>query len=207
LRQFWNEHAVACGLQAGDRKAWALLFEHHSERVWRYVARLVGCDRTGVADVVQETFLAAAQSARSYDVTRGPLGAWLLGIAHRQAAQHRRKSERHPANHESDLAATTTNQDTDPAACLERRELAEGVRTVLAELPADYAVLLIGKYADGCSVEDLVTEHGGTTESIRSKLARARREFQAVYERHTRSQTTSVTAPLRPHSQGPLPLG
>jgi RNA polymerase sigma-70 factor, ECF subfamily len=200
LRQSWNEHAVACGLQAGDRKAWALLFEHHSERVWRYVARLVGGDRTGVADVVQETFLAAAQSARSYDATRGPLGAWLFGIAHRQAAQHRRKSERYPVNHEPALAAAVTAKDADPTAWMEQCELAETVRMVLTELPADYALLLMGKYAEGCSVDDLVTEHGGTTESVRSKLARARREFQAVYERTMRSKTTSTMTTPRPTS-------
>jgi RNA polymerase sigma-70 factor (ECF subfamily) len=169
-------------LQAGDRKAWALLFEQYSERVWRYVARLTGGDQTGVADVLQETFLAAAQSARSYDPARGPLGGWLLGIAHRQAARHRRQRERH-ALPPADLAVNFPTHDSDPAAWLEQRELAESVRVVLAELPADYAALLLGKYADGGRIEDLVAEHGGTTESIRSKLARARREFQAAYER------------------------
>ncbi|HUQ72511.1 MAG TPA: sigma-70 family RNA polymerase sigma factor [Planctomycetaceae bacterium] len=199
MRQPWNEHAVACGLQAGDRDAWALLFEHHSERVWRYVARLIGGDRAGVADIVQETFLAAAQSARSYQPDRGTLGQWLLGIAHRQTAQHRRRFDRALNSSGNETIASIIGRDVEPAAWLEQRELADIVRHVLTELPADYAVLLVGKYSDGRSVEELVTEHGGTTESVRSKLARARREFQSVFERFTKPCQPSAATTPKPH--------
>jgi RNA polymerase sigma-70 factor (ECF subfamily) len=41
----------------------------------------------------------------------------------------------------------------------------------------DHAVLLEAKYIDELSVADIVETFGGTTESVRSRLARARREF------------------------------
>lgn len=181
---------MACGLQRGDRMAWALLFEHNSDRVWRYVARLVGRDAAAVADIVQETFLAAARSARSFDGTRGTIVQWLLGIAHRQAAQHRRR--RGVVSDGLPMEQHATAALGDPVALLEQRETAEAVRQALAELSAEYAVLLVGKYLDDQTVDELVQEHGGTTEAIRSKLARARREFRSVYDRLTRDAAPSL---------------
>ena len=59
------------------------------------VARLLGPNSADVADVVQETMLAAARSARTYDEVSGSLWNWLWGIARLQVALHFRKQKRH----------------------------------------------------------------------------------------------------------------
>src|SRR6185437_12447852 len=82
-----QERDIARGLRAGEADAWRALYDAHAERVWRAVARLMGAQAVDVADVVQETFLAAARSADSYDAARGSLWWWLWGIARRQVAQ------------------------------------------------------------------------------------------------------------------------
>ena len=53
---------------------------------------------------------------------------------------------------------------------------------------AESAALLTGKYLDGLSIQQLVQTMGGTRESVRSRLARARRDFAARYEREIRIQ-------------------
>jgi RNA polymerase sigma-70 factor, ECF subfamily len=75
---------------------------------------------------------------------------------------------------------------------LQRRELVDLIRFVLAELPPDYAVLLTAKYQDDRSLEELATQQGGTTESVKSKLARARREFKSKFERLSRTGVQPV---------------
>lgn len=172
-----------------------MLYRQHSERVWRYVARLIGSDRAAVADLVQETFLAAARSGRTFDPSRGNLLQWLLGIAHHQAAVHWNNIARG-----ADIrrlartrGAVEWDDESDPAAILEQQENAQLVRFVLAALPSDYALLLTGKYLDGKTVEQLVEEIGGTTESIRSRLARARREFRETFDRETGERPLMVT--------------
>lgn len=74
---------IAEGLQIGDRQAWLKLYEAYAESIWNNVARLMGFDSPAVADVVQETFLVAARSAKNFDHNRGSLWAWLWGIARR----------------------------------------------------------------------------------------------------------------------------
>src|SRR5580765_4811425 len=88
-----QERQVAQGLRQGKPDAWRALYEAYAERVWRSVARLMGPGSADVADVVQETFLAAARSAKTYDSNRGSLWLWLCGIARRHVALHYRKQE------------------------------------------------------------------------------------------------------------------
>ena len=90
-----QEREVARGLQEGKTEAWRALYDAYAKRVWHAVARRMGPGSADVADVVQETFLAAAGSAGGYDATRGSLWLWLSGIARRHVALHYRKQRRH----------------------------------------------------------------------------------------------------------------
>jgi RNA polymerase sigma-70 factor (ECF subfamily) len=185
-----DQRAVACGLRDGQQAAWTRLYDAYCQEVWRYVARLVGDDTATVADIVQEVFLAAAGAARTYDPARGTLRAWLLGIAHRQTAFHWRAAAR--AGRWRQLAAAGATRfrqwldDSDaPGDASERLELGDLVRGVLAELTADDAVLLLGKYADELSLEQLAEQSGRSVEAVKSKLARARREFRQQFTQRT----------------------
>lgn len=187
-----DEQAVFRNLRSGDRDAWTALYDRYSEDVWRYVARLIGPDAAAVADVVQEVFLAAAKGAQRFDPDRGTPWAWLAGIAHHQTAAWWRQRGRAARLHvllESGQADVRRLLDgAGPVdELLQRRELVDLVRFVLAELPPDYAVLLAAKYQDERSLEDLAKQQGGTTESVKSKLARARREFKSKFERLSRT--------------------
>src|SRR3954452_14671579 len=90
-----HELRIAQGLREGKADAWQALYDAYAERVWRGVARLLGPRSADVADVVQETMLAAARSARTFDPAKGALWPWLWGIARLQVALHYRKQERH----------------------------------------------------------------------------------------------------------------
>ncbi len=178
-----DQSAVICGLQHGNREAWAALYTGYSSDVWRYVARLVGPEVTDVADVVQETFLAAARSARQFDPGRGSLWSWLTGIAHHHVSLYWRqigKAARLQTLAEAHAAELQRWLDESEADGLpfEQSELAELVRGVLAELPSDYAALLTAKYLDEQSLDELSQQWGHSVEALKSKLARARREFR-----------------------------
>ncbi len=173
-------------LQAGDRDAWAALYEHYSVAVWKLTARLIGSDSAGVADVVQDVFLAAAGAARRFDPEQGTLWSWLSGIAHRQTSNYWRKAER--ANRWKALAESGKIDvagllDGETMTVIEdQRDVADVVRRVVAELSTDYATLLTSKYLDDSSLEELATQSGSSVEATKSRLARARREFRAAFE-------------------------
>jgi RNA polymerase sigma-70 factor, ECF subfamily len=192
-----DQLAVIRGLQHGYREAWTKLYDGYRLEVWRYAARLVGPDAAAVADVVQETFLEAARSVRHFDADRGTLWAWLSGIAHHRVASHWRQVSRNDRVRK--LAAAGAAEichlldEAKPSEQWgEQHERAELVRCVLAELPADYAALLTAKYLDECSLADLSQQGSSSVEAVKSKLARARREFRVAFERLTREVTPTT---------------
>ena len=180
-----QQRAVAEGLAAGRVEAWAALYDAFADDVWRYAARLLGGDRESVGDVVQETLMAAARSAHSFDPARGALRSWLFGIVHLQVAQHWRRRGREARADERGAQNEdgTAHGTSDPPAALLRREQAEHVRRVLAEMPADYAWLLVAKYVDERPIAAIVGELSAGSEAVRSKLARARRLFRTAMSR------------------------
>ncbi len=190
-----TEQEIAEGLRNGCREAWLRLYDAYVQRVWHDVARLLGGDAAGVADIVQETFLAAARSASGFDPRRGSLWVWLWGIARRQIALHYRRRSRSDEVLSAVRWWTSLNgrrnkwiaaEADAPPEVLASRELAALVRCALAELPAEYQTLLAAKYMEGFSAERIVQDTGGSMEGVRSKLARARRAFRKAFARVSR---------------------
>ena len=179
-----QEREVARGLSAGHPDAWRTFYDAFAERVWRAVARLMGPPGSDVADVVQETFLAAARSARTFDPDRGPLWGWLWGIARRHVALHYRKKDQ---QRRLLLARAAADGRPDAADPLLAREAVALVRVTLTELPADYEALLMAKYLDGEPVDRIAVRERSTEVAVRSKLARARQAFREAYAKHDQS--------------------
>jgi RNA polymerase sigma-70 factor (ECF subfamily) len=194
---------IVRGLRAGKPDAWHALYDAFAERIWRGVARLLGPNSADVADVVQETMLAAAKSARTFDEAIGSLWAWLWGIARLQVALHFRKQGRYDRLKQAGEWLTANNGrlslwldgiDPTPADLLESAELSLIVRIALTELSADYESLLTAKYLDGDSVEQIASRERSTETAVRSKLARAREAFRQVFLRLTGNSKSDAEA-------------
>ena len=185
-----NDHTEATqtvpDLASGNPEEWRALYDQYSVRIWRYVARLLGADAEAIADAVQETFLAAARSAHQFDSRKGTHWSWLAGIAHNQVALYWRRAGTRRIDPAEPRFEDSPGGAAVPEEQLQQREMIELVRRVLAELPGEYASLLEAKYTDGRSVSELVELFGGTTEGVRSKLARARREFRRRIEQQSK---------------------
>ena len=192
------EKAIARGLQQGSRQAWLQLYEMYAEPVWRNIARLTGGDSAVVADLVQETFLAAARSARNFRPDRGSLWAWLWTIARRQIALYYRKQKPEIVLSQArqwwslldgeKFNWIAANADMPPD-ILEAKELAVLVRSTLSELPMDYQTLLLAKYVDNQKAGKIAEQMNCSETAVRSKLARARKAFRKMFRRMTSTKS------------------
>jgi RNA polymerase sigma-70 factor, ECF subfamily len=188
-----THNRIAQGLRAGDRGAWLELYDAYASRVWSGTSRLM-TDKAAVSDVVQETFIAAARSARSYDPGRGPLWVWLWTIARRQIALHYRK-QRPTLSLDAALewwgslgtgqAEIASRMDA-PLEMLETKELATLVRCCLEKLPAEYELVLLAMYVDDLPVEEISKQLLCSTVAVRSKIARAKKAFRCEFEKVTK---------------------
>ena len=188
-----QEQAIALGLREGKAEAWQALYDAYAERVWRGIARLLGGSSTDVADVVQETMMAAARSAARFDPARGSLWSWLWGIAHNHVALHLRKQEQRNRLMQASVWLAESNgqylgwlegKEPAPPEALAVAELATLVRAALATLPADYALLLTARYLDAETVALIAGRERSSEAAIRSKLARARQAFREAFAKY-----------------------
>lgn len=191
-----DERELTRGLGKGNPDAWRALYDAYAQALWRVVARLMGPTSADVADVVQETFLAAARSAKSYDPERGSLWLWICGIARRQVALHYRKQARHAqikeagdrlktAGGNGEVASWIADRQAPPADVLASAELATLVRATLTTLSEDHGSLLAARYFDDVSVDEIADREQCTSTAIRSRLARARQAFREKFTRLT----------------------
>jgi RNA polymerase sigma factor (sigma-70 family) len=158
------------------REQFEHVYQENYEAVQRYVARRVAPE--AIQDVVSDTFLAAW---RRYADLRGEPTPWLLGIARRTAANHRRSGSRRAALRER----LGTEQRHVPSAGLDDRDprLAAALAT-LADRDRE-ALLLVAW--DGLEHHVAATVMGCSTGAFTVRLHRARRRLEHALQGDERS--------------------
>lgn len=166
---------------AGDADAVRSLLDDVGPVVYGFVyARLAG-DEAAAADLLQETLLEAVRSAEGY---RGDaaLTTWVCAIARRRLARHYERERRQEVArtglrviHGGDEAAEPAAPDVD----VERRD--EVMRALRAMTPLHRQILVL-KYLDGLSVEEIAVELDKGRVQVQSLLQRAREALRREVE-------------------------
>jgi RNA polymerase sigma factor (sigma-70 family) len=142
-----SDEELAERAAAGDRGAFAALYERHFAGIHDFAARML-CDRDAAADAVQTTFVKAFEHLRGKPVRVERVKAWLYAIAYRSAVDELRRRKRVAPLAADDVASSLglaladPSPSADPVAVLRDRELAELVWSAAASLrPDEYALL------------------------------------------------------------------
>jgi RNA polymerase sigma-70 factor, ECF subfamily len=124
-------------VRRADAKAFALVYDRHCEAAFGLAYRMVGT-RGLAEDVVQEAFLALWRGAARYDVARGSVRSWVLGIVHNRAIDALRRTLVHERRRASDegLDRTVASVERTDAEAISNED-ARFVRAALDALPPD----------------------------------------------------------------------
>ncbi len=105
------DDAIAERWAAGDDAALRLAYEQFGTLIFTFCSRAL-VDRGVAADCTQETFLSAWRSRDSYDLARGSLAGWLMGIARFKVLDAYRAAPRIPVPHDDrSTSDEPTNED------------------------------------------------------------------------------------------------
>lgn len=175
------------GKIAGDPDAFEAFYREHVEALQRFIARRVATAEAA-ADLTADVFLAAIESAASYDASCGPAKAWLFGIARHRIADSYRAAAR-----ESRAAAAVVGSellDADDLARIHERLDAEAEARELYQrlhsIPEPERAVLELVALDDLSVTEAAAALKITTVAARVRLHRARRRLagtDAIAER------------------------
>lgn len=173
-----DEAALLEQMQAGDVRAFDVLYARHQPPLFRYALRMSG-HQSAAEDVVQEVFLALIRGARGYDAAAGPVRSYLYGMARHALAKWFR-DELRAETMDEDIAAP----EVDPLAGLSREECLRNVRAALAVLPVHYREVIVL-----CEMEELPYAEaaeilGVPVGTVRSRLSRAKALLLERLSRH-----------------------
>jgi RNA polymerase sigma-70 factor (ECF subfamily) len=174
-----DEAQLLAGLIRRDRKATEEFVARFSGAVYSYLHRRLWPNVSDVEDCFQQVFLAAWQSLGSYRAEQD-LRAWLLGIARHKAQDVYRERLRLTQWDEEEDVAEDGALAVDEVAI--RGEVQEKVWEVLNRIPQQYRILLLWRYWDQQTGEEMARQMGKTTKSIERSLARARACFRRAWD-------------------------
>ncbi len=180
-----DEHEALAGLveraRAGDRTAFAALFERYNTRICRYLARLVGDDELG-RDLAQDTFLAAWRGVSGIqdDARFTP---WLYRIATNLARSHLRRARLIRWLPWGDAGGHLAAGHPSMAGPEEHAGEAEYVALALAAMSPQCRACLLLQLEEGFSQREVAELLGISEKSVSAYISRGRKQFRQAYRR------------------------
>jgi RNA polymerase sigma-70 factor, ECF subfamily len=138
-----------------NAEAFEVFYDRHSGIAYSLAYRIVG-ERGAAEDVVQEAFVSIWRSGARYDVGRGSVRSWTLGIVRNRAIDALRSaSRRRPQlTVESSVLEQHASGDLTDAEAL-RRETADELRSALDGLPGEQSKVIELAYFGGFSQSEI----------------------------------------------------
>lgn len=165
---------------SGQREAFGILVSRYQARLYNAVIRLLD-NADDAADVVQDAFLNAFQSLRSFKGD-AEFFTWLYRIAFNTAISLRRKKR---ATVSLDSGGAEGGIDPDdpseyikPGSALQRNEEETQLQDAMNRLSIEHREVLVLKDIEGMKYEDIAAILGVPIGTIRSRLHRARLELR-----------------------------
>jgi RNA polymerase sigma-70 factor (ECF subfamily) len=171
-----DDTGLIAAMATGDDAALRELFARHAP--WLAARLRSVLSAADVEDVLQETFLAAWQGAGRYRPD-GPAGAWLWGIARRQAALFLRRRGPAALILPAVIPADGRNASDPAEAALSRAAIAEAVAALGPDgSPEREAWRLM--YVEDRPVAEVAQLMGVPVGTVKSRAHRARRLLRAA---------------------------
>jgi RNA polymerase sigma-70 factor (ECF subfamily) len=163
-RRCWDRVA------GGDPAALAELYDRYADLLYSLALRIVGSS-SDAEEVLQDAWLQAWRSARSYDPARGAVGAWLVTITRTRALDRLRSvgsRRRGEAAASVDAVAEPPAPALDPATGYARRALRTSVATAITALAPQQRQVVELAYFEGLSQSEIASRLGAPLGTIKS---------------------------------------
>ncbi|MGO9641424.1 MAG: RNA polymerase sigma factor [Candidatus Acidiferrales bacterium] len=169
------DDALVRRLRSGDEEAFAALYREHKTEIYRFALHMSG-NHSIAEEVTQEAFLALIRDPERFDPTRGPVLAYLFGIARNHVRRAFERDRRIlPSNGDRSLddlpAPSPTAAEGDRSDAAER---IERVRKAVLSLPASYREVVVLCDLQQKSYVYAAEQLDCPVGTIRSRLNRAR---------------------------------
>jgi RNA polymerase sigma-70 factor (ECF subfamily) len=154
----------------GDEAAFRALYRRHAPTVYRFLLRMTGGNAVEAEDLMQETWLRAAQGLGEFQ-WRSAFRTWVTGIALNQFRELARRNGRRITQVEGKWEAAVEAADSEGRVDLER---------ALQLLPPGFRTVLVLHDVEGFTHEEIGERLGIGDGTSKSQLHRARKAIRRL---------------------------
>ncbi len=172
-----DEGPLIAGVAAGDRDAFATLYDRYAPRVYGMAMRVLGRDADAEA-VVSDVFLSLWKDPHGFDPSRGALRTYVLLLARSRSIDRLRagatRAERTEAAAIESLPEMVKRQHSDrPDTRLVEHENSDQVRTAVGRLEAKQRTPLEMAYFQGLTHAEIAEQLGEPLGTIKTRIRTA----------------------------------
>ncbi len=181
-----DEQLVQLSLK--DQDCFYYLMKRYETKILRYINRLTNVSHEEAEDILQEIFIKAYQNLNGFN-QKLKFSSWIYRIAHNEIINQYRKNKLRlaviPLNIEDKANLIDSISDkTETNGEYESLENAEKIREALAMLPDKYREILVLRYLEDKSyneISDILRKPPGT---VATQINRAKASFKKIVRRY-----------------------
>lgn len=167
-----EEYTLVQRALAGDRDAFAALVQAYQGPVYNLAYRMLG-NPAEAEEAAQETFVRIYRRLGTYDPER-KLASWVLAIASHYCIDRLRRRRLVSLPLEEVQIDPPSEPAEGPEPRLLAREKEREIQALLAELPEAYRLVLVLRYWQDLSYEEMARTLGTSESAVKARLHRAR---------------------------------
>jgi len=170
-----NDREVMQGCRRGDPDAFRVLFDTYKDRVYSIALRYSG-DAGMAMDITQDTFLKLMSCIAEF---RGDaqFETWLFRLVVNRCLDHHRRGRRFLPLVSGLFDLVRVSSETVLHELL-RAEFQSSVQDVVQTLPPEQRIVIVLRYTEGLSYEEIADVLGCSTGTVGSRLNRAHKVLQ-----------------------------
>lgn len=175
-----SDEALLSQILSRDRRALALFYRTYAPKLARHIASKIRNPKDA-EEVLQDTLFHFLESLRDFE-GKSRIETYLYAVCnHKIIDFYRKKKIRHTVFSQIPQLEGIMSGIATPEDELDALILKENISRALAKLVPRYRVLLVSKYFEGRSIEEIAQKLTVTAKSIESRLFRARKAFVKAF--------------------------
>ena len=189
---------------AGERDAYRILVERHSQNVFRLAYRMTG-NRQDTEEIVQEAFLRAYQKLGQF-AARANFGTWVYRIAANYAIDRMRQKKKEDVrrveppqtegNMENDPVSKLPDGAPTPERLTQSLELRKHMEIALAALSESERTAFVMRHWEGCAIEEIAavlkSSSGAAKNTVFRAVQKLRQSLQPFVGRTTQAKVMGM---------------
>ena len=162
----------------GDLSSFSVLYDYYVDKIFRFIYFKVPGDHA--EDLTEDVFVKVMEKKHSFDPLKSSFSTWIYTIARNTVIDFFRTNKQ---TNELSEYVEDTNPNVKPDVLASKKIETQNLRKALKTLPKDKQDLVILRFIDELSYQEMSQILGKSEGSIRITMMRALRDLRTVLEK------------------------